>query len=624
MIELNEFIELVKTVHNEFEDDDIKVICEDYINSFPKKTKEDSIKKSLRKYLIKEFQLDDDSNDENSSNKTYTLDSIPKIYFENWINKFDEDLIQVSWVDKHLWHTKVFEDLNLTIKNKDKIALIWVNWSGKTTLLKLITKIIEPDSWDITHIRWLNIGYMSQDLFGENINNTVKEEMLTVFPEITKLVNDLNLLKNQYLNTPTIEIENEINIITEKLKLLDWFKKYSLQTDILKYFGFDEKYFDKRLSLLSWWEQTKLQIAKFLIAESHVLILDEPTNHLDIEWIAFLEKFCNLRQKALIVISHDKKFIKDNFDKICEISKNKAKIYYCNYEKYLIQKQGEYENQRLAFNSQQKYLDKQNEFITRFRSQASKASNVQSRIKMLDKIELIDQPEDELTVRNIHLWIDIRLPNLIMKIQNLVVWYSTPLFTQTWTLEINKDAKIWVIWKNWIGKTTLLKTILWEIPALWWTYEINEKIRIWSFSQSVVDLNINNTIIEEVCNVWVSQTDARTILWNLLIIWDKVFQKIQTLSWWEKAKVALTKLILSKPHMIIMDEPTNHIDIHTKQSIINLLNSFSWVSLIVSHDRDLLESTSNKLWIINNWELKQRDLIEKWFENFQESIFGKL
>lgn len=624
MIELKEYIELVKAVHNEFEDEDIQSICEDYINSFPKKTKEDSIKKSLKKYLIKEFQLQEDNDNENYSNKTYTLDSIPKIYFENWINKFDEDLIQVSWVDKHLWHTKVFEDLNLTIKNKDKIALIWVNWSGKTTLLKLITKIIEPDVWEITHIRWLNIWYMSQDLFGENINNTVKEEMLSVFPEITSLVNDLNILKSEYSNNHTDEIANKINIINEKLKLLDWFKKYNLQLDILKYFGFDEKYFDKRLSLLSWWEQTKLQIAKFLIAESHVLILDEPTNHLDIEWIAFLEKFCKLRQKALIVISHDKKFIKDNFDKICEISKNKAKIYYCNYEKYLIQKQNEYENQRLAFNSQQKYLDKQTEFITRFRSQASKASNVQSRIKMLDKIEIIEQPEDELTVRNIRLGIDIRLPNLIMKIQNLVIGYSTPLFTQSWTLEINKDAKIWVIWKNWIWKTTLLKTILWEIPALWWTYEINEKIRIWSFSQSVVDLNMDNSIIEEVCNVWVSQTDARTILWNLLIIWDKVFQKIQTLSWWEKAKVALTKLILSKPHMIIMDEPTNHIDIHTKQSIINLLNSFSWVSLIVSHDRDLLESTSNKLWIINNWELKQRDLIEKWFEKFQENIFGKL
>ncbi|MEF2176085.1 MAG: ABC-F family ATP-binding cassette domain-containing protein, partial [Candidatus Absconditabacteria bacterium] len=539
MIELKEYIELVKAVHNEFEDEDIQSICEDYINSFPKKTKEDSIKKSLKKYLIKEFQLQEDNDNENYSNKTYTLDSIPKIYFENGINKFDEDLIQVSGVDKHLGHTKVFEDLNLTIKNKDKIALIGVNGSGKTTLLKLITKIIEPDVGEITHIRGLNIGYMSQDLFGENINNTVKEEMLSVFPEITSLVNDLNILKSEYSNNHTDEIANKINIINEKLKLLDGFKKYNLQLDILKYFGFDEKYFDKRLSLLSGGEQTKLQIAKFLIAESHVLILDEPTNHLDIEGIAFLEKFCKLRQKALIVISHDKKFIKDNFDKICEISKNKAKIYYCNYEKYLIQKQNEYENQRLAFNSQQKYLDKQTEFITRFRSQASKASNVQSRIKMLDKIEIIEQPEDELTVRNIRLGIDIRLPNLIMKIQNLVIGYSTPLFTQSGTLEINKDAKIGVIGKNGIGKTTLLKTILGEIPALGGTYEINEKIRIGSFSQSVVDLNMDNSIIEEVCNVGVSQTDARTILGNLLIIGDKVFQKIQTLSGGEKAKVAL-------------------------------------------------------------------------------------
>jgi ATP-binding cassette subfamily F protein 3 len=222
--------------------------------------------------------------------------------------------------------------------------------------------------------------------------------------------------------------------------------------------------------------------------------------------------------------------------------------------------------------------------------------------------------------RNIHLDIDIRLPNWIMKIENLKIWYKEELFAINGKLEIRKDDKIWIIWRNWIWKTTLIKTLFSQLQPLWWKIELNEKIRLGSFSQTLEDLNMENTCLDEICWPWISQTQARTILGSLLIIWDKVEQKIKTFSWWEKAKVALTKLILSKPHIIIMDEPTNHLDIYSKQSIQNLIKTFPWPTIIVSHDEDLLMNTSNKLRLITPGNFEKFDIIEQWFEKFKWTL----
>lgn len=603
------FVEIINKVlakHSDFNFDEINEICTDYRNEIPSKIKEVTKIKRLTKYIDKEFELEETELIKQDSNKEYNLDTIPKYLFW-WKIDIKSSLIDIKEITKSIGNTDLFKWANLKVNRDDKIALIWKNWCGKTTLLKMIISNEELLYWEINIASNIKIWYLSQDLFWKSTDNTLRQEMLELFPEINQKIDRLEKIKE---NT---ELWEETEKLNKELLELDWFKKHTLQLEILKYFGFTEEQMDFNVLQLSGWEQTKVQIAKFLIQEVDLLILDEPTNHLDINWIVFLENFCQNWQKAILSISHDIRFINNTSNKIAEISGKKIHNYPWNYEEYLIEKKSRFEKEMKDYTNQKKEIDKEMDYINRFRANSAKASSVQSRIKALDKIDIITKPENESTVSMIKIKQEKRLPEIIMKLTNIEVWYDYPIVTLPEYLEVYKSDKIWIIWANWAGKTTLLKTILWELKTLNWSTEINETIRIWSYSQVLEDLDMNSTIIEELWKDYENEKEIRTILWWLLIIWDKVDQKIWTLSWWERAKVALTKMLLVKPHIIVMDEPTNHLDLHSKEVIKKMLESFEWTTIIVSHDRDLLESVSNKVWLIKNMQLITYNEPQIWF-----------
>ncbi len=270
------------------------------------------------------------------------------------------------------------------------------------------------------------------------------------------------------------------------------------------------------------------------------------------------------------------------------------------------------------YTNQKREIDKENDYINRFRANSAKASSVQSRIKALAKVEVLTKPENESVVKMIQVNSNKRLPEIIMKLNNIEVGYNYPIVTLPEYLEVYKSDKIWIIWENWAWKSTLLKTILWELQPLDWIADINETILIGSYSQVLEDLDLNSSIIDELSKDYSNETEIRTILWGLLITWEKVEQKISTLSGWERAKVALTKMLLVKPHIIVMDEPTNHLDLHSKEVIKKMLEWFNWTTIIVSHDRDLLESVSNKVRLIKDRILAVYNEPE---EGFRE-VFG--
>ena len=379
------YIEKIIDKHPEFTAQEIQDLCEEYISQFNKKTKETTKIKSLTKYLSKEFCIDFSAytalyDDWKIPEKITPFSSIPKRFFQINKNSSTDYLLRLSWLSKQLGKTILFENADLNIKSGAKFALIGKNGAGKSTLLKILIEKEEMEHGKLQITNETKIWFLSQDIFWESMDRIVREEMLTALPEVTKNTLRLQEIEQLLIN----EDPNAVNLIEEQAEIIEWminndgYLMYSLQVEILKFFGFTEEQFDFKISLLSGGEQTKIQIAKFLLQEVDLLILDEPTNHLDIEGIMFLENFCELRGKTLICISHDKKFLNTVFTNIVEISNKKLESYDGNYDSFLEQKQKKYDLQLKNYTSQQKYLKQQNAFIERFRYKASKASQVQS------------------------------------------------------------------------------------------------------------------------------------------------------------------------------------------------------------------------------------------------------
>ena len=603
-------------------------LCSDYLLKFNKPTKEETKIKSLKKYLSKFFEVDlfadEEPKLEDIQPSMSPLQSIPKQYFQERSRAKKDYIIKIHHLDKQIWKTILFDDANLQLRFGDEVALIWKNGSGKSTFLKMLIWKEESGFWMIEIANWVKIWYLSQDLFWANDEHTVEEEMKTCFPDIKLAMERLDEIEKLLVD----EQSDHHALIEEQNKLQDYLRKENgyqkrwMQIEILKYFWFSKAMLNFKIKQLSWWEQTKLQIAKFLIQEVDLLLLDEPTNHLDIEWIFFLQRFCELWWKTLICISHDKKFLNSCFNRVVEISQKKLNLYEWNYSDYLRQKEKNIEIQHKNYVAQQKYLQQQEAFITKFRYKASKAAQVQSRIKMLDRIEKIEAPENESTPKKINFKLSQRLPNLIMQIEWLTVWYPwKELVTLPNKIEITKEMHIWIIGKNWIWKTTLIKTILGQLQPLHWNVKVHQDLRIGSYSQVFEDLHPTDTVIEAIMWTWISYQDARAFLWALQIDVEKMDHKVSSLSWWEMAKVALTKMLLQKPHIIIMDEPTNHLDLWSKETIKMMLQWFNGVTLIVSHDRDFLEWTSNMIWWIWDKRLTVFHDLQRAFQELEASCW---
>ena len=630
-------------------------LCADYLLKFNKPTKEETKIKSLKKYLSKFFEIDlfadDEPKLEDIQPNISPLQSIPKQYFQERVSAKKDYIIKIHHLDKQIWKTILFDDANLQLRFGDEVALIWKNGSWKSTFLKMLIWKEESGFWMIEIADWVKIWYLSQELFWANDEHTVEEEMKTCFPDIKLAMERLGEIENvlwQPLSPSDSSPNREQNFspdrgsgeaeeviakdyhslleerdrIQDRLRKENGYQKRWMQIEILKYFWFSKAMLNFKIKQLSWWEQTKLQIAKFLIQEVDLLLLDEPTNHLDIEWIFFLQRFCELRGKTLICISHDKKFLNSCFNRVVEISQKKLHFYEWNYSDYLRQKEKNLEIQHKNYVAQQKYLQQQEKFITKFRYKSSKAAQVQSRIKMLDKLERVEAPENESAPKKINFKLSQRLPNLIMQIEWLTVWYPwNQLVTLPNKIEITKEMHIWIIWKNWIWKTTLIKTILGQISPLHWSVKIHPELRVGSYSQVFDDLHPNDSVIDAIMWTGISYQDARAFLWALQIDVEKMNHKVSSLSWWEMAKVALTKMLLQKPHIIIMDEPTNHLDLGSKETIKMMLEWFNGVTLIVSHDRDFLEWTSNMLWWIWDNHLTVFHDLHRWFQELESSCW---
>lgn len=600
----------------EFSYEELEAICQERIDQMGSKTKESSKLPILLKYLSSIFEIDFDESNVNTSNR---FKNIPKWLLQWSSENSKHPIIQIKEMSKQLGSTILFTNTSLQLMPWSKVALIGKNGAGKSTLLKLLLGRDEADHGEITITRDTKIGFLSQDIFWEHHDRSVLDEMLTTLPEITQAMQQLDTIELRIANNDpdSIHLLDQQMELTDRLVHQNGFVLYDLQKTILTAFWFREEQLSFALHQLSWWEQTKVQIAKFLLQQVDLLILDEPTNHLDIEGISFLENFCQNRGKTLLCISHDKRFLNTVFDQVVEIADQQLYRYKGNYDDYLDQKIARYEQQMKQFGNQQKYLEQQEAFINRFRYKASKAAQVQSRIKMLNKMKTIEAPEDMHTAKSIQIKrSEKRLPATILTIVDAIVGYDTlyPLISLPAKLEVTKEMQIGIIGKNGVWKTTLISSILWQQTLLSWQCKIYPELIIGSYAQIVDAMNTDNSILDELLWPWTSMKEIMSILWSLSMAPEKAQQKIASLSGGEKAKVALTKMLLQKPDVIIMDEPTNHLDILSKESITMMLQNFTWVSLIISHDRDFLSQVSNILRVVQDKKLEVYHDLEKGFE----------
>lgn len=496
----------------------------------------------------------------------------------------------------------VLENIDLTVKNNEKIAIVGRNGTGKTSILKAIIGEIDfTDGYDKLIIEKDNfkIGYIKQSLNKSEEETSLIDYIKEVYNNIINIENEIKNIENKLSTNYEEKLLNRYNELLNTYKLLggyDYIKEYTLA---LNKFGFTKEVYNKKLKEFSGGEITKISLLKLLLSKPDLLVLDEPTNHLDIDALEWLENYLKNYKNSILLVSHDRMFLDNICNVIYSIEFGELKRYQGNYTNYIKQREEEYNKNMKDYIYQQKEIKRLTDLINKFKYKPTKAKMTMARVKVLEKMNIIDKPKKE---SNKTFKINFNPVNNsykeTLKLINLSVGYDKELFKLD--LKLERGDKLGIIGKNGIGKSTLIKTIVGEIKPLSGKVVIGENTSISYFSQKFENLNLGNTIYYEIKGEFpnMSPLEIRTLLGSFNFSNDDVFKKIKDLSGGEKVRVSLCKILNSKPNLLVLDEPTNHLDILNKETIENLLKDYKGTLVIVSHDRYLIKNVVNKLLLI--------------------------
>ncbi len=529
-------------------------------------------------------------------------------------------LMILNDISKNFGTQKVFSGVDLIVGSKDRIGIIGPNGTGKSTLLKIITGQEENDGGDISKNKSIRVGYLPQETHWNSLENEIIDEMRTADPRMSGLLAKKKEYENIMSDSERPDIDEKIREygkVVEEFENLGGYAYENLAEETLKKFNFPEDDWNRSVKSLSGGERTRLALSKIMINNPNLLVLDEPTNHLDLATIEWLEKFLKEWPMAIIIVSHDKRFLDSICTNIFELRKEGSKRYPFNYSGYLLEKEKMKEAEAEAFKRQEKYLEKQEEFIERFRYKATKARAVQSRIKMLDKIEKVEAPEADHKKIKINLDLGEDFPTKVMVIENLFFGAKNfPLAILEGTWEIGKKDKIGIIGPNGAGKSTLLKTLLGKIEPLDGKIRISGRVKIGYYAQSHEELDPSKSIFDEVqSKTGCSHQEIRNILGSLLFSGEDVFKSVSDLSGGERARVAIAELILNESNMLFLDEPTNHLDLDSKNCVIDVMTRYGGPIMMVSHDRDVLEKVCNVIWEFRD------NAVTKYLGNYDDYLY---
>ena len=512
-------------------------------------------------------------------------------------------MISIDSITVEFGGNALFENVSFLIKEKEKIALIGRNGAGKTTLLKLIAGEMSPTRGNISRPKNLTIGYLPQHI-KVNDSKTVREETLTAFENIFAIRENIATLtaelneRDDFHTAEYGKLIEELGYQNERLQMFDSDSIEAETEKTLMGLGFRRTDFERRTSEFSGGWRMRIELAKILLRKPDLLLLDEPTNHLDIESINWLESFLKNSKSALLLVSHDKAFVDAVTTRTIEISLGKIYDYKANYSRYLELRAIDRENQIRAYENQQKLIADTQDFINRFRYKPTKAVQVQSRIKMLEKLEPIQIEEVDNSRLNLRFPPPPHSGTISLDIENLTKAYGEHTVLQNIDMQIRRGEKIAFVGKNGEGKTTLVKCIVGDLDFMG-SLRLGHNVKVGYFAQNqAATLDDSKTVFQTVDDIATGdiRTKLRNILGAFMFGGDDIDKRVAVLSGGERSRLAMIKLLLSPVNMLILDEPTNHLDISTKNVLKDAIRQFPSSAIIVSHDRDFLDGLVDKVY----------------------------
>ena len=507
---------------------------------------------------------------------------------------------------------KLLDNIGFLINPKDKIALVGRNGAGKSTLIKLIAGHEQPSRGSIISSPDLTVGYLPQHMI-HNEGTTVMQETEKAFDRIIQLQAEIDHLTLQLTERTDFESDEYSEIIDklsnsyEHMQIINSGNFYAEIEKNLLGLGFLRSDFDRQCSEFSGGWRMRIELAKILLQTPDILLLDEPTNHLDIESIQWLESFLATTTSAILLVSHDKAFMDGVTNRTIEISLGRIYDYDVNYSKYLQLRQERHDQQVRAFENQQKMIQETEDFIDRFRSKATKAVQVQSRIKQLNKVERLEVDMEDTSRLHLKFPPAPRSGAIPVEIENLSKAYDDHVVLDHIGMIINRGEKVAFVGKNGEGKSTLIKCILEEISYTG-ILKLGHNVKIGYFAQnqpSLLDENL--TVFETVDYVAVGdvRTRLRDILGAFMFGGDASDKRVKVLSGGERSRLAMIRLLLEPVSLLILDEPTNHLDIPSKEVLKDAIKAYDGTAIIVSHDREFLDGLVTKVYEIGNKKIRE-------------------
>lgn len=501
----------------------------------------------------------------------------------------------------------IVENATWHIQPNERIGLIGYNGTGKSTLLKVLTRQYLPSKGTVEQGRETTIGFLHQDLLSFDSNDSILQVAMGAFERVLQLEKEIEEIGIKLEETGDESLAHDYADKLHELEVLDGYNIHHKTEEILQGLGFTNESLQKPYKNFSGGWRMRVLLAKMILMKPDVLLLDEPTNHLDLPSIEWLEKYLQHYQGSVVIVSHDRYFLDRMVTKIVELYQQQLHIYSGNYSFYETEKALRIEIQQKAYENQQDYIRQQERVVERFKAKASKAAMAQSIVKKLDKLDKIENAELERPNMRINFSIDKTPGRILCTLKGISKSFGDVKIVENTSAEIDRGDKIALIGANGKGKSTLLRIIANADSFTGeriWGHNVDESF----YAQHQLEaLDINNTVLEEMkeCGSGKTDLELRSLLGCFLFSGDDVDKKIKVLSGGEKARVALAKTIVSKANFLMLDEPTNHLDMHSVELLIEALNKYEGSIVLVSHDRYFISRIANKIWEIEDYKIRE-------------------